>query len=82
MKFSGEGGSGLCGGQDEGSETEMVWTCTKKVIRQDMAQLDITKDMPPDRKEWRSHIRVEVLAFVSCTVFQLPHYFVVLVSFF
>ncbi|KAG5610287.1 hypothetical protein H5410_021568, partial [Solanum commersonii] len=25
--YSGEGGSGLCGGQDEGSETEMIWTC-------------------------------------------------------
>ncbi|KAG5569861.1 hypothetical protein H5410_059627, partial [Solanum commersonii] len=26
-RLSGKGGSGLCGGQAEGSETEMIWTC-------------------------------------------------------
>ncbi|KAG5620031.1 hypothetical protein H5410_005249 [Solanum commersonii] len=30
-----------------------------EVIRQDMAQLHITKDMTLDRKEWRSRIKVE-----------------------
>ncbi|KAG5604424.1 hypothetical protein H5410_025916 [Solanum commersonii] len=83
-----KGGSGLCGGQAEGSETEMVWTCEEsgrrrlrrceglvvegtrrgrgrpkkywgEVIRQDLAQLHLTEDMTLDRKEWRSHIKVE-----------------------
>ncbi|KAG5586470.1 hypothetical protein H5410_046904 [Solanum commersonii] len=32
-KLKGEGGSGLCGGQAEGSETEMVWTCEETMHR-------------------------------------------------
>ncbi|KAG5611019.1 hypothetical protein H5410_022300 [Solanum commersonii] len=33
MRISGISGSGLCGGQNKGSETEMVWTCEEEMHR-------------------------------------------------
>ncbi|KAG5598115.1 hypothetical protein H5410_039347 [Solanum commersonii] len=61
-----KGGSGLCGGQAEGSETEMVWTCEetgrRRPSEEDLAQLHLTEDMTLDRKEWR--LRIKVVGFI------------------
>ncbi|KAG5585301.1 hypothetical protein H5410_045735, partial [Solanum commersonii] len=63
MRLSGRRWECLCGGQAEGSETEMVWTCEetgrRRPSEEDLAQLHLIEDMTLDRKEWRSRIKIE-----------------------